>query len=190
MELIKFIENYHPLNEQAKKALLINCKEQILRRGEHFLKAGERCRAIGFVTKGILRNYFYDQEGNEYTKYFIKKGQLATNLKSFNEEVLSAEFLIAETETTLVTITKPGMAILSEKIQGWDLAVKKIIETKLLEKLTTKTNMLNQDATVRYLTFMETNPEIVNNVALGHVASYLGITQSTLSRIRKKIIQY
>ncbi|OJJ16768.1 hypothetical protein BKI52_33220 [marine bacterium AO1-C] len=190
MELITFIEQYQKLNEQEKDLILTHKRERVLHKGEHFHMAGKRCQEIGFVKSGILRTYFYDDEGQEFTKYFIQTGQLAVNLQSFNEGTPATDFLVAETNVSLITLPKSALDAFSEKIPSWDTIAKKIIETKLMDKLTAKNNMLNQGATDRYLSFMEVNPEIMGNVALGHIASYLGITQSTLSRIRRKIVHF
>ncbi|HAS44130.1 MAG TPA: Crp/Fnr family transcriptional regulator [Microscillaceae bacterium] len=190
MELITFLEKYQKLHSQEKDLILAHQRVITLPKGEHFHVAGKRCQNIGFVKSGILRTYFYDSEGQEFTKYFIQKGQLAVNLQSFNEGTPADDFLIAETDVTLIMLSKSVLHMFSEKISNWDTTAKKIIETKLLEKLTAKNNMLNQGATDRYLSFMEANPEVMGNVALGHIASYLGITQSTLSRIRRKIVHF
>ena len=67
------------------------------------------------------------------------------------------------------------------------LLINKIVQKTLIKKLQKRSSLIEQDATARYLAFIENFPNIANRVPLAHIASYLGITQSSLSRIRKNI---
>jgi CRP-like cAMP-binding protein len=82
------------------------------------------------------------------------------------------------------------MLTLSAQIANWDKIVGSILEAKLLEKTKNKTEMISQDATTRYLSFLESHENASKYAQLSHIASYLGITQFSLSRIRKKIHQH
>lgn len=189
VELFDLLEQYQKLKEEDKLLIRTNTKFIHLEKGEYFLEAGKRCGRIGIVTSGILRTFFYDNDGKEFTKYFIKREQIVTNLQSFNENSLSSNYIQAETDCELIVITKAAIKIFSEQIENWNITAKRIIESKLLAKVTLKSDMLNQDASTRYLQFMKEHPDIIKNVPLSHIASYLGITQFSLSRIRKNILQ-
>ena len=76
---------------------------------------------------------------------------------------------------------------LSNTIVVWDAIVNKIVQKALIEKLDRRSPLVEQDATTRYLNFLEKFPKITNRIPLSYLASYLGITQSSLSRIRKSI---
>ncbi len=187
-KLFSYLEQYYRLTEIEKQLIIKNCNLLQIEKGKHFLEAGIRCHQIGFVAKGILRTYHYDSEGKDITNYFISKGQFATNLKSYNEDMVSDTSIMAEVDSELVVITKEKMVNLSNQITNWDKIVSSILESKLLEKVKYKTEMINQDATTRYLDFLKTHENLVNNVPLSHIASYLGITQYSLSRIRKNLL--
>jgi len=74
-----------------------------------------------------------------------------------------------------------------DTIIGWEAIVHKIISKALIQKVERRSPLVTEDATERYLKFLEIYPNVVNRVPLSYVASYLGITQSSLSRIRKNI---
>ena len=72
-------------------------------------------------------------------------------------------------------------------IIGWDKIVTKIVKKCLLEKIKRRSPLVSEDATTRYLSFIEKYPILANRIPLSYIASYLGITQQSLSRIRKSI---
>ncbi|NVK65919.1 MAG: Crp/Fnr family transcriptional regulator [Flavobacteriales bacterium] len=189
IKLFSYIEQYLKLSESEKKSIAENCCFIELKKGDYFLQLNEHCNKIGFVNKGILRAFHYDQDGNDITKSFIQTQQFATNLKSFRDNTLSDSLIVAEIDTEVIVMTKENIANLSLQIPNWSEAVSYIIESKLLEKMKHRTRMVNQDATVRYLDFLTTHKNLVNQVPLRHIASYLGITQSSLSRIRKSVLK-
>lgn len=72
-------------------------------------------------------------------------------------------------------------------VNGWDAMVNKIISNALLQKVDRISPLISEDATTRYLKFLEIYPTLANRIPLAYIASYLGVTQSCLSRIRKNI---
>lgn len=189
IELFSYIEQYLKLSESDKKIIKDNCRFIELKKGDYFLQLNEHCNKIGFVNKGILRAFHYDQDGNAITKSFIQDKQFATNLKSFRDHTLSDSLIVAEIDTEIVVMSKENIANVSLQIPDWSKVVSYIIESKLLEKMKQRTSMVNQDATGRYLDFLKTHKNLVNQVPLSHIASYLGITQYSLSRIRKSLLK-
>ncbi|MEL6717153.1 MAG: Crp/Fnr family transcriptional regulator [Bacteroidota bacterium] len=188
--MFSYLAKYHRFTETEKQLIKANCRWTKVAKGNYFLEEGRYCKRIGFVIKGILRIYHYDAEGKDITKYFIAREQIATNLKSYTEGTVSDTYIQAEIDSELLVISKESMANLSAQIVGWDKVIHDIIESKLLEKVTLKTNMISQDATAKYLNFLKTHPNIINHVPLSHVASYLGITQFSLSRIRRNVTHH
>ncbi|UBM59522.1 Crp/Fnr family transcriptional regulator [Marinilongibacter aquaticus] len=187
--LFCYIQQFHELSDRDKAILTQHCQTVHLQKGEYFIQSGKACRKIGFVIQGILRNYCFDNDGKEITKYFLTPLDFATDFQSFNGDGVSQSFIQAETEAKLLVLEKKHMPVLSAKIDHWDTTSNHIISTKLLAKVNLKTEMLNLNATEKYLSFVENQPEIVQNVPLGHIASYLGMTPFSLSRIRKNILQ-
>ncbi len=76
---------------------------------------------------------------------------------------------------------------ISKAIAGWENIIQKITNTELIQKLERVSPLVSQDATTRYLEFLEKYPALVNRIPLSYIASYLGVTKQSLSRIRKDI---
>ncbi|MCC3157136.1 Crp/Fnr family transcriptional regulator [Hymenobacter sp. 15J16-1T3B] len=93
----------------------------------------------------------------------------------------------AVTDCRLLVFSHHDWRNLASVVPGWDAIVHRMVEQMLSQKLARVMPMRAQDATARYLAFMETYPQLANRVPLTYLASYLGITQSSLSRIRKNV---
>jgi CRP-like cAMP-binding protein len=91
------------------------------------------------------------------------------------------------TDCQLAVFSKKEWNDISKTIVGWDTIVQKITAKHHFEKIERRSQLVSQDATTRYLNFVQEFPSLVNRVPLSFIASYLGITQSSLSRIRKNI---
>ncbi|MFN7601794.1 MAG: Crp/Fnr family transcriptional regulator, partial [Bacteroidota bacterium] len=89
------------------------------------------------------------------------------------------------THCKLVVLSRDAFKELSAEIAGWDVIIKNLTAKSLLDKVNRISPMLAEDAKSRYLNFLEKFPHIANRVPLSMLASYLGITQSSLSRIRR-----
>src|SRR5690606_27744248 len=98
-------------------------------------------------------------------------------------------YLSAITDCQLVVFSKRDWREITNTILGWDAIVQKIITKYHREKMERRSELVSQDATTRYLDFIEKFPNLANRIPLSYIASYLGITQSSLSRIRKNIRQ-
>lgn len=105
----------------------------------------------------------------------------------YEGEYIPSEYLQAVTDCKLVVFSKKNWKEISETIVGWEVIVQKIMAKHHREKLERRSELVSQDATTRYLDFIEKFPTLANRVPLSFIASYLGITQSSLSRIRKNI---
>jgi CRP-like cAMP-binding protein len=93
----------------------------------------------------------------------------------------------AVTDCRLLVFTKRDWDELAHTIVGWRDMVHKMTSTHLQEKLARLSPMLTQDATTRYREFLENYPQLANRIPLSYLASFLGMTQSSLSRIRRNI---
>jgi len=121
------------------------------------------------------------------TRYFIDEDNFVVVLNGFDNTIPSSEYVQAVTECKLLVFSKKSWEDLSRTILGWDAIVAKITSKGLLQKIERISPLIAEDATTRYLTFLERYPGIANRVALVFIASYLGITPSSLSRIRRNI---
>ncbi len=184
---IEYIKQFGDLSCEQISLLeeLLFVKE--LKRNDYFLEAGQYSNEIAFIDQGVFRVYFYDKKGNEIVRYFLKENQFMVDLYSFENNVIGSEYIQSLTESRLIIISKDSFNKLMQLIPNWSKIIAKITQNALLEKLNSKSDLVNQDATTKYLDFINKNPNLANRIPLGQLASYLGIKQQSLSRIRHKI---
>ncbi|SRR5690606_13215683 len=172
--------NKHQINLIQSKATEVN-----LRKDEYFAEAGKPLKRIGFVVEGVFRICYYNNKGEDITRYFIEENHLIFNPHHPDEPF--TEYIQAATDCRLITFANRDWKEISDTIVGWDAILQKIIQKGLTQKLQRRSPLVEHDAKTRYLKFMENFPTLVNRIPLSYIASYLGITQSSLSRIRKNI---
>jgi len=186
-ELIDYILQFGILNQQQIDLILKKATEITLNKDQYFSEAGMISRRVGFVLEGIMRVCYYNNKGEEITKYFIEENNMVVDLNSFDNNIPSTSYVQAVTDCKVIVFNKQDWEELLNTIVGWDIIVRKIISKALLQKVDRISPLVSEDATARYLSFMDKYPNLVNRIPLSYLASYLGMTQSSLSRIRKNI---
>lgn len=186
-EFIDYILQFGTLNQHQTNLILTKATELAFKKDEYFSEAGKVSQQVGFVLDGIVRVCYYNNKGEEITKYFIEENNLVVDLESFDNEIPSTAYVQATTDCKLLIFSRKDWKELLDTIIPWEAIVHKIISKALRQKVERRSPLVSEDATTRYLMFLEIYPNVVNRVPLSYVASYLGITQSSLSRIRKNI---
>lgn len=185
-EWVDYVLQFGSLNKQ--QIALITSKAEVveLQKDEYFSEAGKIPRQVGFVVEGIIRGCYYNNKGEEITRCFISENSLVVDYVNFETNTASSEYLQASTYCKLILFTKQDWEELSHTIVGWDAIKNKMIQKCLYQK-SRKNPVISQDATTRYVEFMNNYPSLTNRIPLSYIASYLGVTQQSLSRIRKNI---
>jgi CRP-like cAMP-binding protein len=186
-ELINYLLQFGHLNQQQIDLITSKGVFREIKKDEYFQEAGRVPREIGFLTEGIVRICYYNNKGDEITKYFIDEGNLIVDINSYNQGIPSSAYIQAITDCKFTVLSKDAMNDLSMTILIWDDIINKIVNKALVEKVNKISPMLSEDATERYRNFFTKFPTLANRIPLSYLASYLGITQSSLSRIRKNI---
>lgn len=182
-KFIAYILQFANLNPQQIAFISKKGETLELQKESYFLEAGKVLTRTGFLLEGIIRICYYDNEGKEITKIFIEENHLLLN--QYN--VPSTEYIQAATDCRLLVFSERDWNEISNTIVGWEHIIQKIISRNLTQKLERVSPLISQDATTRYMEFMEKYPNLVNRIPLSYIASYIGITQQSLSRIRKNI---
>lgn len=186
-EFIKYILQFGNLNQQQIDLIKSKATETTLQKDDYYWEAGKTVKQIGFLTHGVLRVYYYNNKGEEITRYFIDENHLILSGNTVDEAYTPSEYLSAITDCRLIVFSKQDWKEICQTIIGWDLILQKIVSKYHSEKMARRSELIPQNATERYLDFIQKFPTLVNRVPLSYIASYLGITQSSLSRIRKNI---
>ena len=185
--LINYLLQFGNLNQQQIDLIMNKAVLREIRKDEYFHEAGRIPREVIFLTEGIMRVCYYNNKGDEITKYFIDENNFLADINSYNQEIPSTEYIQAVTACTYFVLTKSAMKELSMTIIEWDNIIAKITAKGLADKVNKISPMMAENAKERYLSFLEKFPGLANRIPLSYLASYLGITQSSLSRIRKNI---
>ena len=185
--LINYLLQFGQLNQHQIDLIKSRAKIIELKKEAYFSEAEKIARQVAFVDSGILRVCYYNNKGEEITRYFIDENNFAVDLNSFTYQIPSSEYVQAVTDCRLFVFSVEALKDLSTTIIGWDSIVNQITAKSLMDKVNRISPMLAEDAKTRYISFIDKFPHIANRIPLSLLASYLGITQSSLSRIRKNI---
>jgi CRP-like cAMP-binding protein len=154
---------------------------------EILLNEGQVCKEMFFVCKGVLRIVALNEKGSKMAYFFLKENQFCSILNSFNNNVPAIEGIEAASDAEIIVLKKQKLLSLYEKLPYLKELITSITTQSLLDKIQVRNSYLGEDASTRYRNFLMRQPEIALRVSLGDIASYLGITQQSLSRIRKNI---
>lgn len=186
-EFFDYVLQFGNLNDQQIELIKSKATETTIHKDEYLSEAGKIPRKVGFLLEGIFRFCYYNNQGVEITNYFVDENHFVTDYQNFESGMASSEYLQAVTDCRVILFSKKDWDELLSTIIGWDRIVSKIVQKCLLHKVETRSPLVSEDATTRYKTFIDKFPLLANRVPLAFIASYLGITQQSLSRIRKNI---
>lgn len=157
-----------------------------LKKGEHFIEEGKTYKHIGFVVSGLLRA-FYLVDGEEINCNFYFEGHWAKAYHSFLTQAQSRMWVTCMEDTELLLLSYDDIQELFSKSKNWERFGRLASEMAFISsQLRTETLLLDKPE-VRYLKMTELHPQILERVPLFHLASYIGIKQPSLSRIRKRL---
>lgn len=187
--LIQIFQNVLPMSTGKAEQLAEKFKAGKIPRNEYLLKEGAVCNESHFLEEGFMRAYTYDLEGNDVTTAFYSKKMFTSDLLSFFKRTPSKEYIQALTDCETWYITYDDMQASFHAIPEF----REFGRLNLINHYGTlkqrMLSMLQETAEQRYNDLIKSNPEILQNAPLKYIASYLGITDTSLSRIRKDFIK-
>ncbi len=155
-----------------------------LRKRQYLLQEGDVCKYTTFVTNGLLRSYTIDNKGTEHILQFAFEGWWMGDLYSFLTNEQSIFNIEAIEDCELLLITKPSWELLLEKIPAFERYFRILIQNNLIATQRRLMGNLSETAEEKYIKLMKNFPGCLMRVPQHMIASYLGITRETLSRIR------
>lgn len=186
-QLINYLLHFGHLNQQQIELITSKAVIKTTKKDAYYHEAGRIPREVIFLLDGIMRVCYYNNKGDEITKYFLDENNFIADVNSYNQGIPSTEYIQAITDCEYVVLSKAVMEELSMTIISWDAIIAKVTAKGLAEKVNRISPMMTEDATERYRMFLRNFPAMANRIPLSYLASYLGITQSSLSRIRRNI---
>jgi CRP-like cAMP-binding protein len=184
-DFFETIQLISPIRDEAKEALLAVTKTVKHAKGEFLLEEGKVCNYLYFVERGCLRGY-YNLDGKEVTYWFSTEGMFATSFYSFISRKPSYETIRVLEDSSLIAIHFDDLTNLYKGFHEIE-TLGRLVNERYYLQLEERTYALQfLSAKERYEKMLSNNPTWLQRISLGFLASYLGITQETLSRIRGK----
>ncbi|OJJ23131.1 cyclic nucleotide-binding protein [marine bacterium AO1-C] len=184
-EFITHINTIHSLSSQAEKALRNICSEVFIVKGKELQAIGNRCTNIYFVVDGLLRIY-YLKNGVDITESFEAEQALVARADSLFDARPSRKGIQALEDTQLVAVNTPRLFTLYDQYHDIERLFRIVFEQAYVKTVERIEQLQFHTAEERYQNLLANAGSIVQRAPLKHIASYLGITQVSLSRIRAK----
>ncbi|MDH4472172.1 MAG: Crp/Fnr family transcriptional regulator [Fluviicola sp.] len=185
-ELEHYISSYFGVAQpEDLNAISQFFRQETLKKGDFFLETGKGCNKLSFIQSGMLRIYL-QTEDKEVTQWISTKGYFVTDLAGFVFEAPARWTIQALSDVELFTINRSDYVKIGQLIPKWNELEKLFIArcfVILEDRIFTHLSMTAEE---RYNFFFENNKELFNQVPLQYIASMLGMTPETFSRIRKK----
>jgi CRP/FNR family transcriptional regulator, anaerobic regulatory protein len=135
----------------------------------------------------VARLFFYNEQGEENTVHFVSQNKFVADLESLNMNTPSSVSCAAAIETEVIFLTSLALAKLNEEVFEWSDLMRKITEKTLFDKIKTRDKIFQKESKERYLSFLQLFPSVASSVQASHIASYLGMSQFTLSHIKGEL---
>jgi|SRR5579871_710742 len=185
-KLLEFLQSIHPLSEGLLKFLSDHLKYKELSRKSYLLEAGQTCRHICFIETGLLR-CFYLHNGTEVCSWFMKEGDVIVSVESFFNQKPSYESIQAIEPCCVHYITHDELQYAFTHFPEFNFTARVLTEKYYAMSEQRLFAIRMQRAPERYTYLLEKFPELVLRVPSKYIASYLGITEVTLSTLKRKL---
>lgn len=184
-QLLNYLNSVQPLNAEERKRLAEFCSELSIQKNEELQPIGHTCKTIYFVVSGMLRICYW-KDGNDITESFEPENSLVARAESLFAGVPSKKAICAVEDADLIGINAVKLYESFEQYPRIERLFRKIFEQQYVRTIHRLESLQFNSPEERYKLLLEDQPDIIKRVPLKHIASYLGITQVSLSRIRAR----
>lgn len=185
--LVSYIKSKISITDEELKVILSYFKPVKLKKNELLVTNVHSPKKTFFVVKGCLRIFYINKEGQDSTRYFAFENQFATALHTFITSEPSDELLQTVEDSEVYYITHQDFYHLLDIIPQWEKFYRIYIEIACIANTKRLMSFMVQDALEKYKQLLEENPIIVRRLSNKLVASYLNISQETLSRLKSRL---
>ena len=185
--IVDYLKQYNLFTDSEINEFISLATISTIKKGDFFIKHDEICTTLSFVNFGIFRSFYYSNNDEEITYCFTFPNTLLVAYSSFITQNKSEENLQALTDSEIISISKKELENLAESNNKWLNFLKIIAEKEYVELEKWIFNHQKSNAQKRYVDLINNYPQFVQQIPLHYIASYLGITQRQLSRIRASI---
>jgi CRP/FNR family transcriptional regulator, anaerobic regulatory protein len=184
-ELSLFFRKFVDFSDEELAEIFPFFHPKKIKKGDWLLVPGEVAQEIGFIQKGLFRNYFL-VDGKESTRFLECEGNLITSIPSFTTRKPSIEYVQALENSELLVLSHKDLQKMYEISQRWERMVRILAGFCYNEQQERIYSLIAETAHHRYQNFCNSRPDLHQRVPQYIIANYLGISPETLSRIRKQ----
>lgn len=186
--LFAHIQEKVPLTDEEKKLITSFFKCKQLRRRQFLLQAGDVCKYISFVSQGLMKSYLVDEKGSEHINLFAWEGWWISDFRSFifgDKAILDID---AIEDTTLLLLSRQNYERILAEVPVIERYFRILYQNSLATKDSRLISANTHNAEEKYALFLEAYPSISQRLPQNLIASYLGLSAETISRIKRKMI--
>ena len=187
-ELLIYLRQFATFTHSEIEHMAGLVQEISLAEDEYFLDIDEIPKAFCFVRCGVLRAGCYNAVGEEVTKRFVVERHFLSDVYAIQQSIPSREFVQAAVKSKLMILTRSSINELSAAVRNWETTMAMIAIHVLKERENSAGRFPGSSATSRFMAFERSYPGLADRIGLGHVASCLGMSVSTLSRIKRSLV--
>jgi CRP-like cAMP-binding protein len=183
----KFINQITPISDKEFEDSILFFQEKKMRKGDFFVEQGKVCRQIAFIHKGTLRTFYSNEKSASITSCFCTDNSFTTSYKSFILQAPSLLSIQAIEDTELLVIQYDDLQNLYHKHSVWQTIGRVFAEREYMVMEQYASVLNNETAKEKYQRLLKEQPNVILKATVEDIASYLGITRRTLSRIRQTV---
>lgn len=187
--LKQFIEKQAVFTEEEIVTIMHGIQVETFPKHTILLKQGEVSSACYFILRGLIRQYFIDEEGREITSNIFTEEQAVVLFHSYKNKLPSDSFIACSEDSTVIVGTLDSEASMYNEFPAIEKLTRSMVEKSFGAEQMDRARFMASSPEQRYKTLLATRPELIQRVPQHQLASYLGITPESLSRMKKRISQ-
>lgn len=187
--LIAYFNHLIPLNKSERDAVIEFFKPRLYRKRQYVLQENDVCNQFNFIVSGCLRMYKVDEKGNIHIIQFASENWWMIDIGSFHGRKPSVLNIDAFEDTTVLQISYENLISLYVNYPKFDKIFRVLIENSFVTLQNRLLQNISSTAEERYLSFLETYPQLSNRLPQTQIASFLGITPEFLSKLKAKLLK-
>lgn len=186
--IFKHLHEKITLTEAEKEIIKTFFVPKKLKKRQFLVVEGHVCMYMAFVSKGLLKAYNIDEKGNEHINQFAPEGWWTSDMNSFFNGGISFYSIDAMEDSEVLLITSEDFDKLTLQVPVMDRYFRMLFQNSLITKERRLISSHTHNAEEKYRHILENNPDLIKRVPQNLLASYLGLSPETLSRLKKNII--
>ncbi len=187
--LFKHIEQKVKLTEKDRELIMHFFRSKKLRKRQYLLQEGDDCKFISFVTQGLMKSYKIDEKGNEHINLFAWEGWWISDFSAFIFGDVSTLNIDAIEDTTLLLLSRELYKKMLKDVPVMERYFRILYQNSLATKDSRLISANTHTSEEKYAMFLNTYPSISKRLPQNLIASYLGLSAETISRIKRRVVK-